>query len=135
MRTVSRARWHEASAHPSWNLVYSVTAKDFFDQIDIALQIAAVTRDLPVCELAHARGLPQPEMREDFVNRFWVNCDADYTRTFFVVQRDVSWIGRKFTGNMNFFRGRSSSDLAHQFACALRRSQNHLRIHAALESI
>src|SRR5436305_7225138 len=36
---------------------------------------------------------------------------------------------------MKFFRGTSASDLAHQFGCALRRSQNHVRIYAALESI
>src|SRR5947208_16179420 len=36
---------------------------------------------------------------------------------------------------MNFFRWTSASDVAHQFGCSLRRSQNHARIHAAFESI
>jgi hypothetical protein len=74
-------------------------------------------------------------MRENFVNSFRVNCDANHARTFFVAQRDVSRIGWKFTGNVNFLRGSSTSELAHQFGCALRRSQNHVRIHAALESV
>src|SRR5262249_16558533 len=59
----------------------------------------------------------------------------DYARTFFVAQRNVSWIGWKFTGNASFFRWNSTGDFAHQFGCAPRRSQNHVRIHAALKSI
>src|SRR6516165_2029737 len=128
MSSVSLARWHEASARSSRNLVYSVRAKDFFDQIDLALQIAAVTRNLPGCRLARTRGLAQPETRENFVDSFRFNCNADYAGTFFVAQRNVSWIRWKVAGNMNFFRRRSSSDLAHQLGCALRRSQNHFRI-------
>jgi len=80
-------------------------------------------------------GFPQPETRKNFVNSFWINCDANYARTFFVAQRDVSWIGWEFTGYLNFVRGRSTGNLVHQFGCALRCSQNHFRINAALESI
>jgi hypothetical protein len=55
VRAVRFARRGKSAAITSRNLVYAIGAHDFFDQIDIALQIAAIARDLPFCDFCRAR--------------------------------------------------------------------------------
>src|SRR2546426_9106002 len=131
---IRRARRRESAAVSPWNFLRAVRANDFLDKIDIALQVAPITRDLPFCRLGRA-GFLQSEPSENLIDLLRFNRDSEYAITFFVLQRNVSRIRWKFTGSLNFLCPRTASDLANQFRRALRCAKNHFRIDAALESI
>ena len=134
MRTVGNARWRKAASIRSRNFVGAVRAHDLFDKIDIALQIAAITRDFPFRDFRRA-GLHQTEASQNLVDRFRLDRDANNAIAFFVSQRNVWRIRRKFARSLNFLGRSSAGDLLNQFCRALRGPQNHFRINTALETI
>src|SRR6267143_1823029 len=135
MRTIGFTRRSEPASVGAGNLVYAECADDFLDKIDIALQVAAITRNLPYSTLTRALALLQPEACENFVDCLRFNRDADDSIAFFVSQRNVCWIRRNFSGRSNFFCRRSARDLPDKFGRALRGAKHHPRIDPALEAI
>src|ERR1700737_999557 len=136
MRAIRRARRCEPASIRSWNFADSECANDLLDKIDIALQIAPITRDLPrgyrlvrldcFKQWSFRAGLSielaQSKSFENFVDRFRFNRDPDDSIAFFVAQRNVRRIRRTFSPCSHFFRRRSTRDLTNQFGRTPRRA-------------
>ena len=71
VRMIGSARWRKTASIRSRNFVGAVSANDFFDKIDIALQIAAITRNRPFGSpfflVAHSLSV-QPEPFQNFID-------------------------------------------------------------------
>src|SRR5437868_4627936 len=132
---IGSARRREPASVGPRNFVDSECTNDLLDEIDITLQIPPITWNFPNSTLARALTLLQPEVCENLVDCFRSDRDPDDSIAFFVVERNVGWIGRNFSSPSNFFRRCSTRDLMDQFGRSLRCSQNHSRIDSALKAI
>src|SRR5437016_14520803 len=103
------------------SLLYAVSAKDFIDKIDIALYVAPITRNFPLCGFGRAP-FAQPKACQNFINGLWFDRDPHDSIAFFVTERNVRRISRNFAGGSNFLCRRSTCDLADQLRRAMRRT-------------
>ena len=83
MRVVSRGRRREPAAIRSRNFLGTVSSHDFFDKIDVTLQIGAKARNLPFRYFGRADFL-QTESGQNFVDRFRFDRDPNNAITFLV---------------------------------------------------
>src|SRR5437773_11800756 len=90
VRMVGDARRRKTASIRSRNFVGAVSANDFFDQIDIALQIAAITRNLPfgrsVLPYPLTLCLFQPEPFQNFIDSSSLDRNPQNSIAFFVAQ-------------------------------------------------
>src|SRR5207248_9753825 len=86
MRMVGRDRRRRTASISPRDFVYPISSSDFFDKIDIALQIASIARDFPLRRRFGTRALLQSKPLQNFVDRLRLNRDADDSITFFVTQ-------------------------------------------------
>src|SRR5438132_9633867 len=139
MRSICNARRSESAAVSSRDFVHAISAHDFLDKIDIALQIAPVTRNLPcrssIPTLARALTLAQPKSHKNFIGGFGFDRESENSIAFGVAQRHFARIRWDFSGRGNSLRRISLCDIANQLRRALGSTQNHSRIDAALEAI
>src|SRR5260370_3210410 len=141
MRSICNARRSESAAVCSRDFVHAICAHDFLDKIDIALQIAPVTWNLPcrssIPTLARALtlALAQPKPHKNFIDSFGFDRESENLIAFRVAQRHFARIRWDFSGRGNSLSRISVCDFANQLRRALGSTQNHSRIDATLEAI
>src|SRR5437667_1339939 len=112
---IGDARSRITAALYARDLVCAISAHHFFDQIDIALQIPAVTRDLPLHDFGSTYFL-QAESFQNLVDGSRFDRDANNAITFFVTERNIRWIWGNFTGDVDFLCWCAACDLLDQFS-------------------
>src|SRR5260370_32566865 len=103
---IRSARGREPASVGPRNFVDSECADNFFDKVDITLQIPPITRNFPYSILVRAFALLQPKPRENFIDCFGFDRDSNDSVAFVVAQRNVRRIWLNVAGGSLFLFSR-----------------------------
>src|ERR1700687_4845974 len=112
---IRRAQRRRAASISSMNFLCAIRANNFFDKIDIPLQIAPIARDLPYSTFARALALLQSEACENLIDNLQFDRNPDDSMTFLIAERNVARIRGNLAGGFNFFCRCTACDFMNQF--------------------